>query len=135
MFQFWNSVNACIPFDNWKLHILSSGRDHMIFSWHLLMCNVVHLIMIISPKINIILERIIFICSFHQPSIIKQVIKGLFCFPGVFHYTEVVEDAEGNAFFDQVSNISTGIFVRARVLLTYYRCKNLSVFLLNLLWY
>lgn len=43
---------------------------------------------------------------------IKQVIKGLFCFPGVFHYTEVVEDAEGSAFFDQVSNISTGIFVR-----------------------
>lgn len=84
----------------------------MIFSWHLLICNVVHLIMIISPKINIILERIIFICSFHQPSIIKQVIKGLFCFPGVFHYTEVVEDAEGSAFFDQVSNISTGIFVR-----------------------
>lgn len=36
----------------------------------------------------------------------------LFCLPGVFHYTEVVEDAEGSAFFDQVSNISTDIFVR-----------------------
>lgn len=68
--------------------------------------------MIISPQINIILDRIIFTYSFHQ-LVIKGVIKKKFCLPGVFHYTEVVEDAEGSAFFDQVSNISTDIQSRA----------------------
>lgn len=67
--------------------------------------------MIISPQINIILDRIIFTYSFHQ--VIKGVIKKRFCLPGVFHYTEVVEDAEGSAFFDQVSNKSTDIQSRA----------------------
>lgn len=85
----------------------------MIFSWHLDMYKCCAFAHDYKPQ-NKHHIRKNYIHLFLSPTIYykKQVIKGLFCFPGVFHYTEVVEDAEGSAFFDQVSNISTGIFVR-----------------------